>query len=383
MIGQIVPLTGAALQLTQSGAAMVASVKYFNDHGGLFGHPLKLDQCDSKDLASAEAQCAQQLVNDKAVAEIGGDLNFNTDAAQAALSAASIPRIGLLRGSVTEYAAKTNYDFTPGIILGVAALAVDVVRQGCKTVSMVTVDTPTASQLKALIAPIVTQAGGTFTNVVLVPGTATDYTQYIQAAQASNTCGTAVALGTAQANAFMQAFNQVKPNLKLSLPSATYASTDLAKLGAAAKAAGYTYGMPGADDPGVPGLKNAVNILVQGGSGLTAASTEGNALMAVLGMQAFMQAMNQYKGSLASTSSITGADVIAAMNAASNLNLWGIVPAWTPSKLVSAGPVFGPIFANISNPYEYDSHWNGHYSNSGTFNILADVPGSPAAAAQG
>jgi ABC-type branched-subunit amino acid transport system substrate-binding protein len=379
VIGQITPLTGAALSLAESGVAMTAAVKYFNDHGGLFGRPLKLVQCNSNDLPNQEVACAQTLVNDGAVAEIGGDLDFNVAAAQATLVSAHIPRIAMLRATVGEYQTATDYDPTAGTLLGVASLPVAAVLAGCKRVSIVTLDAPAASGFKALINPIVAVAGGTLTNVVLVPSGAADYTQYLLQAEAGNSCATVVALGVTQANAFMDVYNQLKPSLKLVLPSATYTSADLAKLGSAPKQALFSYAVPGADDPGVPGLKNLMAILDQGGSGMTPATTSGNSELAVLGMQAFMEAMNQYKSHLDTKGTITGTDVIDAMNAAKDLNLWGVVPAWTPSTKLSAGPVFGSYFENISNPMEYSIRWNGHYSNTGTFNILKYIPGAPAA----
>jgi hypothetical protein len=150
-------------------------------------------------------------------------------------------------------------------------------------------------------------------------------------------------------------------------------------LGEAAKVAAYTYGVPGANDPGVPGLKNVANILAGGGSSITPITLEGNGTLALLGMVAFMQAMQQYKPMLASTTTISNTDVISAMNSAKNINLWGIVPNWTPSQSISLGPTFGSFFENVSNPYEYNSHWSGHFTNSGTFNIAKYIPGAPAA----
>ena len=55
-IGQIVPLTGPGLQLTQLGQAVTAAVAYYNSTGGLQGHKIILDQCDSQGTLPAETQ---------------------------------------------------------------------------------------------------------------------------------------------------------------------------------------------------------------------------------------------------------------------------------------------------------------------------------------
>jgi ABC-type branched-subunit amino acid transport system substrate-binding protein len=372
VIGQIVPLTGAALVLPQAGEAMTAAINYYNSMGGLQGHKLVLDQCDSQDSATVEAQCAQKLVNDHAVADIGGDTNFNVAAAQATLSAAGIPRIGMVVGSTTEYATKTDYAVDPGIILALAGLLVDLVRHGCTTPSLVTVQGPTSAELPALVGPIVTEAGGTLKNLVLVPGTATDYSTYVTATTANGSCGGAIALGTSQANAFIQAYKSVGATFKQSFTSGTYSSADLKKLPASVMtSAYYTFGVPFPDDPKVTGMSNVQKVLSGGGSKLTLATTEGQAVIPVLAMHAFMVAAGTIKGD------ITSASVNTAMASATDIPMWGVVPNWSPGKFITVGGPFGAIFTNVSNPLLWDEGWNGsHGTNNGTYNILAEIPGS-------
>ena len=373
-IGQIIPLTGAALTLTQQGEGLAAAVKYYNDHGGLQGHKINLVQCDTKDDPNVEAQCAQTLVSDGAVADIAGDASFNPTAVVSTLTAASIPRIGLLSGSTTEYASKISYDLTPGSILLLGGMVVQLIKHGCTKVSMITVDAPSASALPALLNPFATAAGGKIVNFIFVPGTATDYTQYLTEAEANGACGAAFAVGTTQAAALAGVANQIKPNLAYSAASASYSTTDLLKLGDWAKAARYVNPTPFADDPAVPGTSNVLNILKEGGSGLTAKTANGAALIAVLAMRSFMVAAGTIKGP------ITGSSVITAMNTVQNINLWGVVPNWTPSKIIPGGPTFGAIFANVSNPMLWDEGFNGtHGTSEGQFNIMRYLPGNSSA----
>jgi ABC-type branched-subunit amino acid transport system substrate-binding protein len=373
-IGQIYPATGADLTLTEAGQGLAAAVKYYNAHGGINGHEIKLVQCDTKDDPNVEAQCAQTLVTDGAVADVGGDANFNPAAVQSTLAAANIPRIGLLQGSVEEYQAKTNYDVTTGSILLLGGMVVQIIKHGCKKVSMITVDSATAGQLPALITPFATAAGGQMVNFIEVPGTTTDYTPYLTEAEANGACGAAFALGTTQADALAAVFNQIKPNLSISAASGTYSTNDLVKLGDWAKAARYVYSTPFADDPAIPGMSNVLNILSQGGSGLTSKTTNGQAIVPVLALHALLVAAKSIKGT------ITGSSVIQAMNTVQNVNMWGIVPNWTPSKLISGGTTFGTIFANVSNPMLWDEGFNGtHGTDQGQFNIMKDLPGDSGA----
>jgi hypothetical protein len=126
----------------------------------------------------------------------------------------------------------------------------------------------------------------------------------------------------------------------------------------------------------VPGLANVVNILEQGGSGLTASTANAMAITPVLGLHAMILALGQYKSHLAASSPLTAADVNNAMLAATNLDMWGIVPAWTPAKFLTIGGSFGAVFAHVSNPYIYDQTWNNHYNVLSTFDITKDLPGA-------
>ena len=373
-IGQIVPITGAAITLPQTATGLTAAVAYYNAHGGINGHEIKLIQCDTKDDANTEVACAQQMVAAHAVATVADDTNFNTAGVQAALDAAGIPRIGLLSGSTTEYADPLDYDLTTGSILLLGGMVVQLINHGCKTVSMLTVDSPQAAQLPALIKPFATAAGGTVANFIYVPGTATDYTQYLTQAEANGACGAAFALGTTQADALAAVANQVKPNLSYSAASGTYATSDLKKLGAWAKTSRYVYSTPFMDDPAVPGAKNVINVLQGGGAtSLTATTTNGQGVVPVLALKSLLVAAKSITGD------ITAASVVSAMNSVQNINLWGVIPNWTPSAKVSGGPVFGAIFKNVSNPYLWDEAFNGNNgTSSGKINIMHYLPGNSA-----
>ena len=372
MIGQIVPLTGPGLQLTQLGQAMTAAVAYYNSTGGLQGHKLVLDECDSQGTLPAETQCAQKLVNDHVVAEVGGAHPFNAGGDLAVFAAAGTPLVGLSVGAVPEYSSKIVYSIDPGQILMLAGMIVALIRHGCKNPSLVTIDQSGVAQIPTLINPIAEKAGGMLKNLVLVPSASVDYSPYVTAASANGSCGAAIALASNQANAYVHAYTSLGATFKLSFSSGTYSTMDLKKLSSTAMARTvYTYGVPFGDDPSVPGMANVEKILKGGGSDITLASANGQAISAVLGMHAFMVAAGGISGA------ITPSSVTAAMKSATNINMWGITPPWSPGKIIHVSGPFGSVFSNVSNPDEWDESWNGsHGTNIGTYNILADIPGS-------
>jgi ABC-type branched-subunit amino acid transport system substrate-binding protein len=370
VVGQIVPLTGAALQLPQLAAGTAAAVKYYNNHGGIQGHPIKLVQCDTKDDPNTEVQCAQTMVADHAVATIGDTIAYNPAAVQSTLTAAGIPRIGILTTAVPEYQASTNYAVDGGAILALGAMVVELIKSGHTKVTMVTSDTPAASQLTSLLDPIAKAAGGDLVNLVLIPGTATDYTQFWTQAAANGATGAALALPAAQALAMVKVYNQIQPKLVTSTSSGVFSSQDLSKLKPWSTSAEFSAGVPGADDPSVKGLSNVNTILQQGGSGLTPTTTEGDPIITVLAMHALVTVADGIKGA------VTAKSVNAAMQAAKDINMWGVVPAWSPGVHVNVGSL-NSFFNNVSNPYFWTIGYNGsHFTNKGQFDMVKYMPGA-------
>ena len=374
VIGQIIPITGAALQLGQQAAADTAAINYYNQQGGLDGHKMVLDQCDSQDSATIETQCAQRLVNEHAIATLADSVNFAPDAVTAALTAAGIPEVGLLESAPSEYMSTDMYPIDPGMILMLAGMVTILIKHGCTNPALVTVDSPTAPQLPALIGPIAQTAGGKLGPLVLISGTATDYSQYVTAAQANGACGAALAVGTAQADAFITAAAQLNSSSKYSASSGTFGTTDLKKLPASITTKmRYTYGEPFGDDPGVPGLANEATIWKEGGSNITPANAQGAAVIPPVALHAMIVAAKSI-----GSAPVTAASFTAALKAATNINMWGITPNWNPGQPIKVAGPFAPLFGvNITNPMLWDEGWNGqHGTNDGQFNILADVPGS-------
>src|SRR5260370_13456672 len=73
-IGSEVPVTGQAFSLPQWKAGEVAAVAAVNASGGIDGHPLKLDVCDTEDNANLELTCMRKLISEKVSAGVGPDV---------------------------------------------------------------------------------------------------------------------------------------------------------------------------------------------------------------------------------------------------------------------------------------------------------------------
>ena len=70
MIGAEVPLSNPVFPVPNWQSAVEAAIARVNLSGGLNGHPLKFDFCDSRLAAAQELSCARKLVADHVVAVV-------------------------------------------------------------------------------------------------------------------------------------------------------------------------------------------------------------------------------------------------------------------------------------------------------------------------
>jgi ABC-type branched-subunit amino acid transport system substrate-binding protein len=99
----IAVLSNPAFSDPEAAVAAKAYVKEANAAGGINGHPINLDVCDSNLNPNQETACFQQAVTDHATAVVGSFLLFGTG--MKLLQAAGIPFIG---GNGTTLAEFTN-----------------------------------------------------------------------------------------------------------------------------------------------------------------------------------------------------------------------------------------------------------------------------------
>jgi len=372
LVGQIYPATGANLALPEAGNSLKASIAGLNNSGGINGHPLKLIQCDSQGDPNIEVQCAQTMVHDHVVATLEDNAFANPAQVNSILHAAGIPRIGLTKGDVTDYANPDNFDFTGGGILSLVGIMEDLVNKGDKKISVVIPDAPTSSQTHLLLDPIAKAEGATVVNYVLVSSASGDYSQYVAQAQLNGAQGMVLALGNAQLVQMAQVINQLSPKIDYATGIAGFTLNQLKNLGEFSKKASFVWWTPGIDDvKNFPGLQQPIDTLTANMQGATVDTMTSTSLSSWLAVHAFDEVMKSQPGT------VTAASVLAAFKAAKDIPMNGIISPWTPSADQSAGSLSN-LFKNVSNPYMYRIAYNGtntQTSPSQLFNTLAGLPG--------
>ena len=373
LVGQILPLTGANLALPEVGNSLTASITALNNAGGINGHPLKLDQCDSQGVASIEVQCAQRMVSGHVVATLEDNTFESAAQVNSILQGAGIPRIGLTKVDISDYSNPDNFDFTGGGIFSLVGIMEDLFNKGDKKVSVVIPDTPVSSQTHLLLDPIAAAEGGKVVNYVLVSSASGDYSQYLAQAEQNGAQGMVLALGNAQLVQFAQVINQLNPKIDYTTGISGFTLTQLKDLGAFAKKASYVWWTPGIDDvKNFPGLAQPLATLTANMKGATVNNITAISLSSWLAVHAFSEVMKSQPGTP------TAASVLAAFKAAKDIPMNGIINPWSPGVYQNAGSL-GSIFKNVSSPWMYRISYNGtntQSSPSQLFNTFAGLPGT-------
>jgi branched-chain amino acid transport system substrate-binding protein len=110
----IAVLSNPAFSNPQSAVAAKAYVKRVNASGGIHGHPIQLEVCDSNLDPNKETACFQQAVTDQVAAVVGSFLLFGTG--MKLLERAGIPFIGGNGTTLAEFQSKVSFPADAGEI---------------------------------------------------------------------------------------------------------------------------------------------------------------------------------------------------------------------------------------------------------------------------
>jgi hypothetical protein len=144
-----------------------------NARGGLAGRPIDIVLCDDQNDPNKATACAQQAVDDGAIAVIGAVVAAGSQA-YPILQEAGIASIGDQYFSQDQFSAANAFPFNAGTFVPVAAAAAGVKYFEQPNVLVTTIDVPAGRGYPPLINGVVTPVGGAVTAEVYIPFTATD-----------------------------------------------------------------------------------------------------------------------------------------------------------------------------------------------------------------
>jgi ABC-type branched-subunit amino acid transport system substrate-binding protein len=343
------------LDLQDQADALVASAKQFNKkYNGIGGHCFDLTVCDVKDDPNTAADCARQVAASDAVATLNDTTPFGAAQVVSILKAAGIPRVDVSPGT-DELADPNSYAIGAGGAGTTFMMVPPLTRNGYKKIYMIGVDVPTIDALKQIMGTMAKAYGAEIIGLSKVPAGTTDFSQFVTAAEDAGADSVILPLGDNEAKQVLQAAQQLNSKLAFSVSQGTFGRADIKALGKFAKQMYFNAEIPPptASTKTWPVLKNIKADIASGGQKENQPellkSSPVRSWIALWHLKTIME-------NSGNVDNITKETVAAAMNSATDVDTFGLIPPWTPNK---PSNILGGVFSRVSNPWYYYETWNG------------------------
>jgi ABC-type branched-subunit amino acid transport system substrate-binding protein len=359
-----VPIDTTAYSYPQAVSGAMAAARAINAAGGLKGHKVVIDSCNTKVDPNQEVACARKAVSEGAIAAVDSYPVANAQGYESVLAAGHVAEVAGAGTTPLQFAGNTTFpiDFGPGAYAACASKAV-AKAAGITSIADAAIDVPAVAPYVALISSAATNSGLTNTGTVMFPIQSPDMASLVQQLSTGNPGLVVMTVGSFQVVPLIEAAQGVgKTWAYCGSPSITGAST-MIPLGSAASDFYQGSAFPPLSAAShYPVLRKFVEqMAVEFSAGDQNASTGINynehSMRAWIGMQIIAQAINSLKGPITKTA------FLAAMRK-TVYNSGGMIPTINFSKSYAAGP-----YKKVYNPFVELQKWD--VATSG-FNI---VPG--------
>jgi ABC-type branched-subunit amino acid transport system substrate-binding protein len=170
-VGTVSQDSGAAIQ-TGAADSLAAYAAYIDQHGGIGGHPLKVDRCDDKGDAQAHAACIRGFIDDPSVVGVVDAFARNmSTVGLPLLVAANMPVVNPFPLRAAEFSSPNSLDVTGGNAVILPLLVKYYASQSKTKMAYVGIDSSAVNQTRDQLASLVKAAGGTYSPVSYPLGT--------------------------------------------------------------------------------------------------------------------------------------------------------------------------------------------------------------------
>jgi len=354
VLGLIAPFNAGAISLESQAIAAEASADAFNGRGGIAGRCIEMVTCDDGGDPNQAADCARSLVDQGVVAQINDAVIAAADVVLDTFTQAGVPR---LDGNPAPVAFGSDTTFTMGLgglgnsLLMVPPLAED----GLRRFAIIRADVPGAAALQTIMEPMVTAYGGEVVADIPVTIGTSDYSQFVLAAQSAGADGVLMAAGTEEVIQVLRAAEELDTDLRFSLSLGSVSRQDIASFGDFANHLVFNGELPPAtaDPEPYPLLAVARRDLAASDEPVLQPDTLTNAsLKSWVYLYALISMIRD-----AGLTEITPATVTATLQEATDVDLGGLSPPWTPDA-TSEG-----LFRRVSNPWYWTATWDADAEN--------------------
>lgn len=338
------------LSLKHQVQAAEASVAAFNKRGGVGGRCMKLMSCDDKADPNAATDCARSIIASKSVASVNDTTSAGDVAVKDLYLEANYPRVGLSPGT-PDYSAAVSYNLGGGGLGTTFEMIPPLLKAGKKNIAAIHVDLPAFAAAVGLITGIIEAGGGKLVADIPVPAGTTNYDQFILSAEQAGADGIMMPLGDKESIQVMKAASGLGSKLAFSVSLGTFNQKAVQDLGDLGKQMVFNAEVPPAtvDPAQFPAMKQILDDLgATNVPELKPELVESSSIRSWLAVYAFVTVMGK-----TDVANITRESVTTAFNAATDIDMLGLQPKWTPNK-----PSPG-VFTRISNPTYYFATWDG------------------------
>ncbi|MEX1006665.1 MAG: ABC transporter substrate-binding protein [Acidimicrobiia bacterium] len=344
------------LSLIDQVDAMKASVTAFNKkYEGVGGHCLNLTTCDEENDQNKAEECARSLVGDsKIVATLNDTIvaGGNTKAVAEIFTNGGLPRVDS-SPNTDDLASANVYAIGGGGVGTTFMMAPPLLQTKHKKLYMIGVDTPTIALLPPIMEPMLKSYGAEWVGLSKVPGGTTDFQQFILAAEDAGADGVVLPLGENEAVQVLRAAQQLDTDLDFSASLGTFGTADVKSFGKFAKQIHFNAELPPitGDAARWPILPVVIKDLsASGKKELQKDQIKSSPFRSWVAVYHFKTIMENF----GDPDNVTRESVTTAMNAAKDVESFGLIPLWAPN---TTEPVLS--FNRISNAWYYSVGWNG------------------------
>jgi branched-chain amino acid transport system substrate-binding protein len=172
-IGGVFPIASSVLSEPDRRGGFTAAIDDLNAHGGIDGHPLKLDFCDTQFAANQEIACMRKMVSDKVTAVLNPNIiQDQSGKGYLFTSDAKIPVIGGEGLTPVEFKTAGVFPIGSGIPGWATGQVAQVIKAGAKKIAIFGDNSPGAQFILSFAQSALKSAGITPVRAVQVDPTA-------------------------------------------------------------------------------------------------------------------------------------------------------------------------------------------------------------------
>jgi ABC-type branched-subunit amino acid transport system substrate-binding protein len=350
-ISEPIDIAGTSLKDYVDGTQ--AAVEAFNARGGISGRCLDLKVCDGQGDGPRELSCARQETEDASmVAGLASTFLVSEGAAYQLFESAGLPQVGAQVALPGGWNSPVSYEFNMGasgtLLAGMPALN----NVGVKKFVIFVPVTGQVGALAAFAGPLVKALGMNLLDIIQIPPTAVEFTQFVIKAQNDGADGAILGLPGNVASQVLDAADSLSSPLKFSSSWGTLTQKGVTDLPTGIQSnMAFTDAVPPvvANSPRWP-IFNVMldDFKAAGKTNLTKGSVTAQATNGWLAVYTLVKVMRDAK-----PTDINRATVKAAFDAAKDIPMFDLMPPWTPSKQST-----NAIFKGMSNPMYWTGHWD-------------------------